>query len=62
MDFAQARDMIRLRHDLRRLLAEGRRAEARPLLDRLRQLAERDTSESADLRPELTRWEVQLSS
>jgi hypothetical protein len=60
MDFAQAREIVRVRHELRRLIAEGRRHEARPLLERLKRLAERDARESEAVRPELARWELSL--
>lgn len=42
MDFVQARELIRVRYDLRTLLAENRREEARPFLERLRALAGAD--------------------
>jgi len=60
MNFSEARELVRLRHELRRLLAAGRRREARPLLARLRELAERDEIELDALGPELKRWEVSL--
>jgi hypothetical protein len=56
MDFVQAREMVRVRYELRRLLAADRRAEARPLLERLRQLAT-DAEEGPQLEREIDRWE-----
>ncbi len=60
MSFPRARELVRVRHELRRLLAEGRRHEARPLLERLRALAEEDAVEWAAMRPELARWKLTL--
>ena len=57
MDFLQVRELIRLRYELRTLLAENRREEARPFLERLRQLAAADEEERATLEPEIARWE-----
>jgi hypothetical protein len=60
MDFAEVRQLIRLRYEVRRLVAEGRGAEARPLLDRMLSLAARDAAELAAIMPELDRWESTL--
>jgi hypothetical protein len=57
MDFVQAREMIRVRHELRALLAQNRREEAQPLLEKLRALAAADEEERAALEPEIARWE-----
>jgi hypothetical protein len=57
MDFMQAREMIRVRHELRALLAQNRREEAQPLLERLRALAASDEEERSALEPEIARWE-----
>ena len=57
MDFVQAREMIRVRHELRALLAQNRREEAQPLLERLRELAASDEEERSALEPEISRWE-----
>jgi hypothetical protein len=57
MDFVQAREMIRVRHELRELLAQNRREEARPLLEKLRALATADEGERGALEPEIARWE-----
>jgi hypothetical protein len=60
MDFRQAREMVRVRYELRAMLAENRRDEARPLLERLRALAESDAEERPTLEREITRWEVSV--
>jgi hypothetical protein len=61
MDFVDAREMIHLRYELRRLLAEQRHDEARPLLARLRGLAESDAEERQALEPEIARWECSFA-
>jgi hypothetical protein len=61
MDFAETRALVRLRHEVRRLLADGRGADARELLRRMRALVEADPVEAADVEPELERWEFRLS-
>ena len=60
MDFRQTREMIRVRYELRTLLAENRRKEARPYLQRLRELAASDDQERPALEPEIARWECRL--
>lgn len=62
MSFTEVREMVRIRHQLRRLLAEGKRAEARHLVARLRELAQRDAVESREVEPEIARWEVALAA
>lgn len=57
MDYAQVRELIRIRHDLRRATAEGRREEARALLERLRAVSQHDPVEAAAVQTELIRWE-----
>jgi len=57
MDFVQARELIRVRYELRTLLAQNRREEALPFLERLRALAASDEEESSALEPEIARWE-----
>jgi hypothetical protein len=56
MDDAETRELVWLRHELRRLRAEGRREEAQPLLDRLRSLGSRDEKEAQNVGSELLRW------
>jgi hypothetical protein len=58
MEFARERELVHLRYELRRLMVDGRRDEASPLLERLRQIAadaEREVDSPA-LRPEIDRW------
>ncbi|HVU51130.1 MAG TPA: hypothetical protein VHL80_10615 [Polyangia bacterium] len=60
MDFVQVRELVRVRYELRTLLAQNRREEARPLLERLRAFAAADEEERAVLEPEIARWECSL--
>jgi hypothetical protein len=63
MDYAETRELVRIRHELRRLLAErpvGADAAARVLIARIEALIARDTEEAAVVRPELARWQVSL--
>jgi hypothetical protein len=57
MDFVEAREMVHLRYELRRLLAERRYKEAHPLLTRLKYLAAAHAEERPHLEPEIARWE-----
>jgi hypothetical protein len=61
MDFVQAREMVRLRYQLRQLLSERRHAEAHPLLERLRVLATAHEEERQILEPEIARWECSFA-
>jgi hypothetical protein len=58
MEFARERELVHLRYELRRLMVDGRRDEAPPLLDRLRRLAaDIDCEpERPGLRREIDRW------
>jgi hypothetical protein len=63
MDYAETRELVRIRHELRRLLAErpvGADVTARTLIARIETLVARDTEEAALVRPELARWQVSL--
>jgi hypothetical protein len=69
MDYAETRELVRIRHELRHLLAERpagadadtqARARARTLIARLEALIAGDTEEAAVVRPELARWQVSL--
>ena len=56
MSYAETRELVRLRYDLRRLLAErppGADADARRLIARIEQLVAADTEESARARAHL---------
>ena len=64
MSYAETRALVRLRYDLRRLLAErppGADADARRLIARIEQLVAADTDEAAVVVPELARWAVSLA-
>ena len=64
MDYVAARELVRLRHELRRLLVErpaGAEAAARLILARIEELVAADTEEAAALAPEIARWHVSLS-
>ena len=60
MNHDELRQLVRIRHELRRLLpgqdAEGSREAARRLLERMRALTAPHVSEQAYIQPELTRW------
>jgi hypothetical protein len=56
MEFTRERELVHLRYELRLLLADGRRDEAAPLLERLREIAAGEVREGAALRPEILRW------
>ena len=64
MSYAETRELVRLRYELRRLLAErpsGADDEARKLIARIEQIVAADTDEAAVVVPELARWAVSLS-
>jgi hypothetical protein len=64
MSYAETRELVRLRYELRRLLAErppGADEEARKLIGRIEQIVAADTDEAAVVVPELARWAVSLS-
>jgi hypothetical protein len=60
MTYCQVRELIHVRHELRRLTAEGRSEEAQEMITRLRNLAEGDEEERAETETELARWQVRL--
>jgi hypothetical protein len=64
MDYAGTRELVRLRHELRRLMVD-RTAEAavvaRATLARIEALIASDAEEAATIGPELARWQVSLS-
>jgi hypothetical protein len=74
MSYAETRELIRLRYDLRRLLAERPRgagvsahvndhitAEARALFARIKALVAADAEEAALMSGELARWQISLA-
>jgi hypothetical protein len=56
MEFARERELVHLRYELRRLLANGSRAEASPLLERFRELAADEAFVGFAIGPEIDRW------
>ena len=60
LNLDEAREMIRLRHELRRLLVERRLDEARDALVRLEALVAADEEEEAAWKPEIARWRASL--
>jgi len=64
MSYAEMRELVRLRYDLRRLLAEkppGAEVDARKLIARIEELVAADTEEKAVVVPELARWAISLA-
>ena len=64
MSYAQMRELVRLRYELRRLLADrppGADADARKLIARIEELVAADSEEKAVVIPELARWAISLS-
>ena len=64
MSYAETRELVRLRYELRRLLAErppGADADARKLIARIEELVAADSEEKAVVIPELARWAISLS-
>jgi hypothetical protein len=65
MDYAAARELVRLRHELRRLVVErppGADAAARTILARIEALVATDVEEAAVVAPEIARWQVSLAT
>jgi hypothetical protein len=65
MSYAEMRELVRVRYELRRLLAErppGADMEARKLIARIEELVAADTEEAAVVVPELARWAVSLAA
>ena len=65
MDYAAARELVRLRHELRRLVVErpaGADAAARTILARIEVLVAADAEEAAVVVPELARWQISLAT
>jgi hypothetical protein len=63
MDYAAARELVRLRHELRRLVVErpeGVDAAARTILARIEALVAADAEEAAVVTPEIARWQISL--
>ncbi len=65
MDYVAARELVRLRYELRRLVVErpeGADDDARAILARIETLVAADAEEAAVVAPELARWQISLSS
>jgi hypothetical protein len=65
MDYAAARELVRLRYELRRLVVErpaGADAAARTILLRIEALVASDAEEAATVAPEIARWQVSLTT
>jgi hypothetical protein len=57
MEYRDARELVRIRYELRSLARGGAAEEAAPLLERMRNLASRDAAESAAVQTEVRRWQ-----
>ncbi|MCG5054571.1 MAG: hypothetical protein KA712_16530 [Myxococcales bacterium] len=60
MDYRELRELVRIRHELRRFAFGGDLDEASALLTRLGALAARDPKEHAAVMPEVQRWRLRL--
>ena len=58
MNHDEVRQLIRIRHELRRLMPNKDRGAASRLLARMRALTARDARERATVEPEIERWQV----
>lgn len=58
MSYEDARQLVRIRHELRRLSPDRDQFAATRLLARMRAVAARDAVEHAAIQPELLRWQV----
>ncbi len=58
MNHDEIRQLIRIRHELRRLIRDRDQGPARRLLARMRALTSRDSRERASVEPEIERWQV----
>ena len=65
MDYAQTRELVRLRYELRRVLAERprpvNREAAYDLIRRIEALVSADEEEAKAVEAELARWELSLT-
>jgi hypothetical protein len=73
MDYAAARELVRLRYELRRLLVErpagddaavraDAKADAQAILTRIEAIVAADAEEAAAVAPELARWHISLAA
>jgi hypothetical protein len=58
MNHDEIRQLIRIRHELRRLKPDIDRSAASRLIARMRALTARDSRERASVEPEIERWQV----
>ena len=58
MNHDEIRQLVRARHELRRLMPDRDRGAASRLLALMRTLTARDARERAKLEPEIERWQV----
>ena len=58
MNHEEIRQLVRIRHELRRLAPQRDADAAKRLLARMRALTARDPRESAATEPEMQRWQV----
>lgn len=56
MEYRDARELVRIRYELRTLAAQGAGDVAAPLLERMQSLAARDAAECAAVSTEVQRW------
>jgi hypothetical protein len=61
MNQDEIRQLIRIRHELRRLMPGRDCNAAQRLLARMRALTSRDSRERAKVEPEIERWQVAFS-
>ena len=60
MDYREARELARIRHQLRDRLMSQSCADAGTILERLRNVAENEETASDELRSEYERWRVRF--
>lgn len=61
MNNEEVRQLVRIRHELRRLVPERDQEQATRLLARMHALTARYENESLAIRPELSRWQSAFS-
>jgi hypothetical protein len=64
MDYAETRELVRLRYELRRLMVDRSAAgalAARAALARIQALIAGDAEEAATIGQEIARWQISLS-
>lgn len=60
MEFRDVRELVRIRHELRKFTFGGDLDEASALLSRLGAIAAKDPAEHAAALPEMQRWRLRL--